>query len=61
MELVKKVAIFDWEWDRYSAPRERRKIPEKVKNNTVFKRKALKDYTQPVNVLHWLFMRHKES
>ena len=27
MVLRKKVAIFDWEWDRNSAPRDGQKIP----------------------------------
>ena len=27
MVLRKKVAIFDWEWDRNSAPREGQKMP----------------------------------
>ena len=31
MVLGKKVAIFDWEWGRISAPRDGQKIPWKIK------------------------------
>ena len=30
MVLGKKVAVFDWEWGRNSAPREGQKIPHKA-------------------------------
>ena len=34
MVLGKKMAIFDWEWGRNSAPRDGQKIPYKGSNQT---------------------------